>query len=219
MEASPKIIEFFGIPACGKSTIVEYLLKMQHNKNVVSYASLSKDFLHASVIKKIHSIPWGDIIQTLRLAKHVKSKRNNYYFERLFPLWKILICYKFAQRYSRYDLIYVDHGLSQSLISLIGGSELTSDLAFYSIAKSFLFRQNNIQYVYCHVDIDTALSRLQNRGPHKGRFNKDNDILILKKEYKQEILRFDKLSIICPNCMHVENNNNVSDVVEKYQLI
>lgn len=219
MATHSKIIEFFGIPACGKSTMVESLLKLQHKIKVVSYESLSKEFLNASVIKKIHSIPLIDIIQTLRLAKKIKYKRNNYYFKRLFSLWKVLICYKFALLYSRYDLIYVDHGLAQSIISVIGGSELKSELFFYSIAKSLLFRQNNVQYVYCNVDIDTALSRLKSRGSHKGRFNQKDDITTLKKEYQKEIFRFDNLSMICPNCIHINTNNSINEIVENNRFL
>lgn len=211
MASYTQIVDLFGIPACGKSTLVDTL--DDANKNI-KYIRLTKSYKKCSAYKKVGSIPFRSIYIAWKMTTLVEGKNINYYQQRFVSMVKTLICLKYAVKYSTFERVYVDHGVMQGIISLIGGHSIRSIGRFEGYATQLLLSCNNIHFVYCSVDIDTAIERMRNRGEHTGRLNSISDLNKLKEEYILEEKRFQWLAGLTDSVQILDTSSSIDNSVK-----
>lgn len=170
MAAHTKIIDLFGIPACGKSTLSNFIcdhygseLKICTMPQLVSEAR--KD---GNRLRKALSI--GYFLAGIRLRLHAPFDKKH----REIPImnWPSHArYYSYAKKYSGYDVVLVDHGDIQDFVSLERGVDLHSDSRFSKACSHYIDRSLSDVYVYCKIDPEIALLRMQSRGRETGRID------------------------------------------------
>lgn len=210
MATYTKIVEFFGVPACGKSTIVNGFVEANGDVGkTVSYHTVCQDYLRSSFLKKLDCFPFYMLLNTWRLQKSIGSrfKSLNYLKNRYIPILKVLTCYCFAKKYSNYSMILVDHGIIQTVVSMIAGMDINNEDIFQSSLCQLFNGVDDITFVHCQLEFEEAVRRLSLRGEHAGRFQHTIDKDILLAQYKAEKERFDLVLNNMSNKRRIVNLN------------
>lgn len=190
MAAHTKIIDLFGIPACGKSTLADYLSNgCQTNLRIGTMQNVAKEVKH-NLMAYICSISFNNLIAILKLrfAAPFDKKRRAISLSKWF-LHDVL--YNYIKKHSDYDLVLVDHGIIQSLVTLERGDNLHEKSSFAQASSRYIDIIPVTLYVYCQIEEEVALARMQNRHRNKGRIDMLNDATIQLSELEMERNRFD----------------------------
>lgn len=190
MAAYTQIIDFYGIPACGKTTLAKYMtehpikdIKVTNIRYCMSAALNDKWRLAMSVsLKNV----WASI--KLRFSAPFDKKRK------VIPFKAILLMDAFknyAIKYTDYDIVVTDHGDIQSFVSLERGDNLHESLRFLDACSHYLNLSLSTSYVYCKIDAEVALQRMNGRGRDKGRIDIITDQHMKLQELEKESRRFD----------------------------
>lgn len=157
------IIEFNGLPGCGKSTVVDKLLfnlenttipydlpfgKFRRMISALFDGSVSFLFFSSMFILKCRSSNWKEKINNL-LGAH-------YYYQ----------MYLHFVNHSSYKYLVVDQGLLQFISSFAYMDKIESEnwlIKLFKICNKGIYK-SNIAVINCDVDIDTSLSRISKRG-------------------------------------------------------
>lgn len=186
-----KIVEYFGMPGCGKTTLCGSIKgsAVIANTDIATIKDISLAFRKASIVKKIMSFPWYMLWPLFVLfckVPFVGRKHLNLY---KIPLLRETF-YNFAIRYCKYKLIACDHGIAQSLIALIYDNPDSLNEEFLELIKEVVNKTKASELIYCKVKPETALQRIRKRNRQtSGRTDviKD-DKLLLENLYMQEEL-------------------------------
>lgn len=190
MAAHTQIIDLYGIPACGKTTLARYMashpaegLKVSTMQDCTLAALNDKWHLIMSVsLKNV----WASI--RLRLSAPFDKKRS------VIPFRAILLMGAFKDyilKYTDYDIVVSDHGDIQSFVSLERGENLHQSEKFLKACFHYLNASLSTSYVYCQIDAEDALQRMNSRGREKGRIDLIMDKHIKLQELEAESKRFD----------------------------
>lgn len=189
MAAHTKIIDLFGIPACGKSTLSNYIcdhygseLKICTMPQLVSEAR--KD---GNRLRKAFSL--GYFLAGIGLRMRAPLNKR----PREIPImnWPSHArYYSYAKKYSDYDIVMVDHGDIQDFVSLERGVDLHSDKRFSKACSSYIDQSLSDVYVYCNIEPETALLRMLSRGRETGRIDSIDNNAERLQELENERKRF-----------------------------
>ena len=190
MAAHTQIIDLYGIPACGKTTLARYMashptkgLKVKNIEDCMFAALNDKWHLVMSVsLKNV----WASI--RLRLSAPFDKKRS------VIPFRAILLMGAFKNyilKYTDYDIVITDHGDIQSFVTLERGDNLHESKRFLSACLHYLNVSLSTSYVYCQIDAEEALQRMNGRGREKGRIDLITDQHIKLQELEAESKCFD----------------------------
>lgn len=196
MSKGTKIIEFFGMPSCGKTTLCNTLQNKneQQGKMVAITENLANEYANSSLWKKTRSIPVYILFSLLRLFAAVPFTGFSY-LRRYKVLLRKEILYNFAKRYSKYDYVYIDHGLAQGLIQLVYEYPDSLNEKTLLLAKKVFQKSKADSIVYCKVSPETTLKRIRKRNsPRKSRLDCINDDNVLIQKLSLQELLFDKLA-------------------------
>lgn len=190
MAAYTQIIDLFGIPACGKSTLAQYMVS--HPVGGLRVATMTECILAARKDKWrwLRSLSFRDVFASIRLkfAAPLDKKR------RVIPLWNVIIMgwYKnYVRKFTDYDIVVTDHGDIQRFVSLERGDNLHESKKFRDACRRYLDVSLSTTYVYCKVTADVALQRMNGRGRNAGRIDLIEDQSLKLQELEKEILYFD----------------------------
>ena len=195
METLVKTIELFGLPACGKSTLARYLLESNDELKIGTAHEGRVEIIRSSPLKWIG-------------ATSPKTLYDGYLLSQFFPKtdirkdlslrkWLLEIyvkCYNY--RYSKYDYIIDDSSLIQQIISWERGEDFHDNPEFILLVKKLLSHFPKAVYVFCEIDINIAIERINSRGRQNGRL----DVIALKSpgklsmEYFSEKKRFEAIT-------------------------
>lgn len=184
------IIEFYGIPGSGKTTLMKEMAMMLESDGY-------------SVQKKIYEInnEYSNLIRmcikslsTLLFTfnnfrfmcfffSNVKIRGINKFIE-IFKQWiNISFVLTFMNRSNDCDYVLVDQGIIQAIISISSHNKISHKLMYGEL----LGRINlPIQFIYVNTEIENVLNRLDNRQNGKSRAEKINDMKV-RKEYLERI--------------------------------
>ena len=223
MAAHTQIIDLYGIPACGKSTLAAYMRSNNGFKKIGTWADAKKEMRKSSMFKKLNCISFMAYWDGLRFA---------YFFPRANREKRSLCSWlnsptirSFIRKYSQYDIIVCEHGMAQSIISWEGGIDFHEYINFKQLVKNYIRHSSDSIFVRCNVSIGTAISRIKSRNRDSGRLDiqrsNDNEIENL---FIQEKMRFDRLSDILNESdavtFELDTEQNPKDSMEKLcQLI
>jgi thymidylate kinase len=190
MAKHTQIIDLYGIPACGKTTLAKYMAN--HPKNGLKVATM-RDCVHSAynnkwkLVKSVSLKNFGESIR-LKLSAPLDKKR------RVIPFKAILLMGVFknyVRKYTDYDIVVSAHGDIQSFVSLERGDNLHESPKFKEACLHYLNVSLSTVYVYCLIDARTALGRMNNRSRNIGRIDLISDQDFKLQELERERERFD----------------------------
>ena len=198
MESYTKIIELYGIPACGKSTLANsFYSQYKEDCNIATSRDSWHEIKKSSVLKKIKSLHLKSFIDCYRLCRLFPRTEARKDMSIMITLLNTYIR-NFQCKYSDYDIIINDSSLIQQIVSWERGENFHNRIDFVNMVNSYLDNFKDIIYVYCTLDVNIALKRIRHRGRNEGRLDK----LIISNpdgivsEYKNEVERFDMITSI-----------------------
>lgn len=190
MAAHTKIIDFFGIPACGKSTLVDYIsTNYQGELRIISKHQLVKE-AKKQPVKLMFSLPLDLMLSgiKLRMSAPFDKKRNEI---KILNWPSHARYYGYAKKHSNCDVVLVDHGDIQDFVSLERGDDLHETKRFYNACSQYIDKSLATTYVYCKIDAKVAFERMQKRGRESGRIDIIGDKKVKLQELENEKKRFD----------------------------
>lgn len=198
MAKHTQIIEFYGLPGCGKTTLCKKMLSSAdyRGKRLAISRDISVSYARASIFQKVRSIPWRMVVPLVRLF--VKTPFVGFSNLNLYIIFlKKESLYDYVRKYSDIDYFFVDHGLVQSIISLMATSPTELNYAKSQDINLILTKSNVNKVVYCKVSPKTSFLRIRARGGKAlGRLDKvENDDVLLQMIQKQAVM-FDRMSSI-----------------------
>lgn len=216
MAAHTKIIDLFGLPACGKTSLTRYIseqygerLKIATMPILVQEAKKDKGRLRKAFSPRYFSAGFR-----LRLLAPFDKKR------RIIPLFNWpshARYYSYAKKYSEYDIVLVDHGDIQDIVSLERGEDLHINKRFRNGCSRYLNLSLADLYVYCNIQPEVALERMQIRGRNSGRIDVMDDIAKLQA-LECEKRRFDyfaeMLSKKMDKVVELDMNQSIEQIAE-----
>lgn len=229
MEPHSQIIELFGVPACGKSSVSEYIISNSLLKNCGSKVDMYNDFKKAGFLKKFLSFSISSFIAGMRfLSIFTKNENRKVLHKSIFlnAAW----CRNYQRKYGRYSSIISDHGIIQDFVTWERGENFENNPTFKKRILKYLQNERDVIFVFCDIDPNIAFDRLSNRGRSKGRLDEmlRNDSVQLMYELEQEKNRFMdlykilksnnfKLAIIDTSYTVEQNVNNLIDAINRYK--
>jgi hypothetical protein len=190
MAEHTQIIDLYGIPACGKTTLARYMAS--HPANGLRVATM-QDCKHSAIKNKwklVKSVSLKNIWTSIRLKLSAPLDKKR----RVIPLKAILLMGVFknyVRKYTDYDIVVSAHGDIQSFVSLERGDNLHESPKFKEACLDYLDASLSTIYVYCQIDSDTALRRMNNRSRDRGRIDSISDPNLQLQELRKERGRFD----------------------------
>ena len=174
--ASPaKIVDLYGLPACGKSSLVAWMVagspsglrvadkRMALGKGGAAFFCRFLLSLHPKDVYRC-------VLYHFAIPPRLRRKDS--------PLRKFIknyAYYRYVAKYSGYDVVYMDNGIVQSIVSHQGGADLLDDRKYISSVRRLLDLPLDITFVRCDIDAEAALNRMRQRGREKGRIDLMDD--------------------------------------------
>lgn len=183
----PTVLDFFGLPGCGKSTVSHKLAESLRSDGYTVYEpSYNLDHNLSGIKRKLVKL-WQYILYFLvhpvrsnEISKLVKDNGYSAFSERLSQC--INIASKFwAVKKNGFDYILFDEGFCQASISLALKSENPTVAASnYTRIMDIGRNKLEIKPVYLQLDTETALLRLEKRGESNSRVDAEGDPAVRK---------------------------------------
>lgn len=218
MAGHTQIIDLYGIPACGKTTLARYMAN--HPADGLRVATM-EDCTIAALNDKWHLFlsvslknVWASI--RLRLSAPFDKKRSVIPFKAIL----LLNAYKnYIRKYTDYNIVVTDHGDIQSFVTLERGENLHENQRFKGACCHYLDASLSTTYVYCQIDVKTALQRMNGRGRDKGRIDSLSDESLKLQEFKTESQRFDFWTTVLKerraSLIELDMRDSVPSIAEK----
>lgn len=208
MEPHTQIIELFGVPACGKSSITECIITNSLLKNVGSKVDMYDDFKKARYLKKILSFSLSSFVAGVRFMDFFPRNESRKVLHKsifLNAAW----CRNYQKKYGRFNTIISDHGIIQDFVTWERGESFNNNPIFEKRVLDYLKNERDVFFVFCDIDTNRALERLSTRGRSKGRLDEmlSNDRGHLIHELTEEKNRFWELYKI------LKSNNFKVDII------
>lgn len=190
----PLVLEFYGLPGCGKSTVshklAEELRKLDYNVYEPSY--VIDRIKGGSLVRKLNKILMLCLYRIFNGKRYFLVKdivANNGYVGLSCLSQEANLIYKFKTYKSSLtaDIIIWDQGLVQSAISLSTNGIVSSSDNYMALRE--VCRESYVYPIYMKCDIDTSLKRMDSR--------KSNDSRVEKLKTEKEKLAMLKIIETC----------------------
>lgn len=168
MEKNTRIIELFGLPGGGKSTICNEILNSHLRTAKIGEAL--RLFKKESIAFKLSHLP---ILKWLKFGLIVltipNKKRNSkiIYLE----FFYIILSYHYAKYQKHFDYLIVDHGLCQQLGSMLHVNDFIIKKNTLSRFSELVLSFDNLHINYCSLPQELALERMRQRKRDVGRID------------------------------------------------
>lgn len=219
-----KIIELYGVPACGKTTLSQAIEKWSKRKGltVQNYNNAIDDLKRISFAKCLSCISVKSLYYALYFL-YFFIPRNQLRRRMTYVGWlKMSFLANFYRKYTDYDLVISDEGVIQRIISWKSGIDEHSE-AIDKVIVKYLKSLRSIQYIYCQVDINLAMERLLSRQGSNGRLTKIKSNEELHAQYVFEDDQFihytDILVLLDKKVMMLDTTQPIEKLVEQMEKL
>lgn len=195
-----KIIDLYGLPGCGKTTLMTYLKDKSDSSIDFGYlpditGRLKKNYVAAFF--RAFSLRQFFLLTRFFVSLPILPIKNWNIYAGFYELSWV---YNFARYCSDRDYILVDHGIVQSIGSLTYGhvETLPKKSEKYLVKLLGLFAIE--EYCFCKITPEMALERIRKRNRQSGRGRLDlikDDEKLVKELTKQDKL-FSSISELVP---------------------
>lgn len=190
MATDTKIVDLFGLPACGKTTLVKCLCNSANNSlKVVTLQKAIEEVRKKGIIKLLKAFSLKIVYAELKLLFNTpcERKRKDIPFLR----WIMHgIYYNYVAKCSNYDIVIADNGDIQWIVSIERGEDIHLNKNFKDAYTSYLKNSPVTNYVFCDIDVKTAHERIRQRNRKSGRLDVINEDNIQMLEFVKERERF-----------------------------
>jgi hypothetical protein len=182
-----KIVELYGLPGCGKTTIQEYLRNLPIECGGLRYGympDVTKPFRKLPFWRQVKYIPFKAVFLFIRFFMTLPLlPLKDWRLYRVF--FSFVMIYNYSRKIEAVDYVLIDHGIIQSVVGLLyGRSDTLSDRSKKRLQKALSC--SYVGYVVlCDISPETSLKRIRLRGRSGGRLDQIADDKILK--HKLEI--------------------------------
>lgn len=218
MAEHTKIIEFFGLPGCGKTTLCTNLKNNAEEKGYM--AGLINGISKVCTIRHILSVlSLGDIPLLVKWC--IIVLRNNHRINSLLIIspYKRLLIYRCIMAYSDFDYVFIEHGVVQSIVSALYGSQKPYSILESRICETLLANTKVAMFMYCEVSSETSLKRIKERNRRGyGRFDQMEEeslLTILNAQhhyFNKLLLKLEKLQLRSES---INNSCGIEEVVNR----
>ena len=226
MESHTKIVELFGLPGCGKTTLTDFLIDQDQTIGITSYVRLQflwQQYCSLPYAKKLSSLPfvaWFYCVLFIISVPRIPLKKWRLY--RSFFYLSILYSAKRKLRTSEY--ILVDHGLVQSAQSVIYGHADTLSQRSWTLLLKILRSLKVDALVYCKIPIDMSLKRIRMRNrKNDGRLDMIEDDSQLRSILSMQELFFDNAfdtsqTLEDTHVLNIDTSGTIDNIAENLSL-
>ena len=168
-----KLIEFAGLPGCGKTTLVNQLIAELQNKFSYKIIKRSDISYHINIMWKYKwTIPFYFIFFSF-LYGNYKLKINliryicQYPFNRFSPIYAIYILLVIKELPSvnfQNKIIILDEGVIQFMTSIPYEYNIKRNIVLQNIIVDLQNILSNCLCINCEINIDEAIDRIRKRG-------------------------------------------------------
>jgi hypothetical protein len=229
------IIEFNGLPGCGKSTTATLLMERlklmgyevgyfedlqncKYSNRRMKNIKLVLNSLKPPYIKVIYNL-----LKVWLNLKPFKFSRINY----IKLVYNFYFIYFSKEVTKRYDFIICDQGLIQGILSIMHTDIIKDNSYIQELVDSILYNLKDIYWVNCNVNYRTAKERIRSRGLTQGRLdfiNDDNRLFsaLLKQELALDLIRKEAEDIGLEKTIQLDMNcvveKNIEFIIKKIKL-
>lgn len=227
------LIDFFGFPGCGKSTIAKKIYEDFRKKNIDIMLFNNNEYVdekvHSNIILKYIRIllpknllfMWNIIIKGPKLNKERIILKQSLK-ERIWKKLRLVILYDSFVNKKMDKIILVDQGIIQDFVDYILYRN-ASDEYIMKYLNYFESENNKIIFVDCNIEKDTAIERIKKRNRNMFSFDKLseeklNEILDLQKNKLDKVISLINnkiISIYMSKDLLEENAKNIERELEK----
>ena len=211
MGKNKRIIDLYGLPGAGKTTICNSLLEKK-DYQVAKISGLMELYKTQTFLFKVFHLPlyrWTRltlfIISVPNISKVAKSEIISFYY--------IVLAYSFFQHQSCYNYLIVDHGLIQQLASVLHDNRFIISNKALKLFVAFLKKMEPLDKVYCLTSKEFALERMKLRNRNAGRLDAImNDTSVVLELLDNEKKLFDKVSELVDNRVTINMEDTASSM-------
>lgn len=165
MATHTQIIEFFGLPGCGKTTLCDLLVAQREDDGgrTVRMSDIGAHYHAASLMTKVQSIPfctWWLIARLLFTLPRIPLKKWRLYRS----FFYISMMYNFCHRQRSADYMVVDHGLMQAVVSVMFGHASDLTPRGWQLLRRICTRLGVDKMVWCDLPVGVSMTRIRKRG-------------------------------------------------------
>lgn len=177
-----KVIELFGFPGSGKSTISNKFVKYLNDNNISVIEPKRKidkelSSFNRYLIKTLYSIKSLFIFNKKVVPLLLQIAKINKGITLIKQVINILYTLSF---YNHSSIVVLDEGIIQSIVSSAYKSSLSETIKLFNLLPNFV-KENSI-FIYVNVDTEICMRRLLKREDGKSRLDKISDPIELKKD-------------------------------------
>lgn len=212
------IIDFYGIPGCGKST-VSHLLADLYRKNGKSVSEPTYELDHDNNVyaRKIKKMSITMIWSLLHLKKlysiyRILSNNNLPFGELLNEMMGIIVKAHYVENNKNHDYVIYDEGVTQAVVSLrnVDTKLIDKELQLF---ETVIYEDESVYRVYIKESLDTAFYRMNHRSTNDSRVEKEKSLkkkVEMMKSYQE---RCDSVSF--GNCIQILGNNQSAEIIAR----
>ena len=175
-----KIIEFAGLPGCGKSTLCKSFIAEKFPQKVYTYKDIIR-FVSTKSRRKIYGIYVGINPfrwKFLKLLKAFAKKYDNVSVQAMYVLIALYDFTSLLKTFRKNSVVVLDEGFVQNITSIAHLQTITEDKELSELV-GYIGAKKNIFLINCSADMDTVVERIRKRNG-KDRFNSIADDKELK---------------------------------------
>ncbi len=177
-----KVIEFAGLPGCGKSTLcnkmiesVDFNAKVHTYSDIVRFVSTKKRRVIYSIFVFLNPFRW----KFLYLLKKFCEQYDGYSKGAWFVLVALYDICRMLNFWGDKHIVILDEGFVQNITSIPHTKSLETNDVYLNLIN-FIKNKIDIKLIHCYAHQDVVIQRLRDRG-RKDRFNSIEDDQKLKE--------------------------------------
>lgn len=191
-----KIIDLYGLPGCGKSTLMKNLNSSLGvgQSQFCTMSDVTRRFKQLSLLAKVRYLR-PSLFVRIALFEFLATWKAPAPFKLYRPLFSFAILDQYCTTFCDSSIVVLEHGFTQAIISLLHGRKESLSKLERQLLKN-IFRSFQSHYsIYCKVSAQTSANRIHMRG-RAGRIDNISNEQILVGILNKQIALFESVNKI-----------------------